>query len=100
MNLFSKIAGLISLLPYLVAGVNTLHAGAAGIDKKAAVMQLAGIALTGVEMAAPGTAPAIQAAAPYIGTAVDAMVGVFNAFGIFSHSASPAAAAQPPAAAS
>ena len=92
MGILSKISGILSLLPYLVAGVNTLHSGASGADKKTAVMQLAAVALQGVDIALPGAAPAIELAAPHISTAVDAFVGSFNAFGIFGHKTPPAPA--------
>jgi hypothetical protein len=92
MGLFAKLSGLLSLLPYLVAGVNTLHSGATGADKKSAVLQLAGMGLQVAEVVVPGAAPAIELAAPHIGKAIDAFVGIFNAFGIFAHKA-----AAPPA---
>jgi len=95
-NLFVKLAGMLSLLPYIVAGVNTLHSGASGADKKSAVLQLAGIGLKAAEVVVPGAAPAIELAAPHIGAAVDALVGIFNAFGIFGHKATPAATAPAP----
>jgi hypothetical protein len=88
MNVFKGFAGFLTLLPYIVTGAEAIHSLATGPEKKASVMKLAAIALSGVAQELPNHAAAIEAAAPHISNAIDGIVGSLNALGVLSHKAS------------
>lgn len=72
---------LLSLVPYVVSGIEQIHGDAkTGAEKKQLAMEALGLASAGAESIAPAsTDPAIAAATALASQTIDGVVSVYNA---------------------
>lgn len=71
---------LLSLIPYVVSGIEQIHGDAvSGADKKTLAMEALGLSATTAAQADPGELPAIQAATALASTTIDGVKAVYNA---------------------
>ena len=86
---FTVLNRVLAALPFAVHTIELTHGDQSGATKKQKVLSIISDGLSAAAVAAPEIAPAISAATPAIGDAVDAVVKVLNCFGALK---SPAAA--------
>lgn len=77
------LARILQLIPFVVAGVETMHKDAKGATKKQMAMDALGIASAAAEAGLPSQTPAIQAATQLTSSVIDGVVSFNNAAGIF-----------------
>lgn len=83
MNTFLNIAKMLSLLPYLLMGIEQIHADASGATKKQLAMESLGLASTAEGAILPGKQAEITAATQFASVSIDAVVATANQLGVF-----------------
>lgn len=83
MNTFLSIAKMLALLPYLLMGIEQVHADAPGSTKKQLALESLGLASNAATAILPGKQAEITAATQLASTAIDAVVSTANQLGVF-----------------
>lgn len=100
MNILAKILQIITLVPSIVAGIETIHGNSkSGADKKTLAMQSLGLAVGVADATDPNNKATIDAVGQFAATTIDNTVALFNSLKFGPFGAVPAALppATPPA---
>jgi hypothetical protein len=85
MNWMRLATTILGLAPYVVAGVEKLHAEASGATKRQLAQDALSLAVSTAAACAPGQQQAVQGIGDAVGQVIDATVALANASGDFTH---------------
>lgn len=89
------LARISSTIPLIIMGVEAIHQGASGADKKTIALQALGLSNAVAGAIAPSEQPSIDAATQFASSMIDTTVATFNQFNVFKQLLNPTPAVEP-----